>query len=166
LTLPDKHVAYSLTTGGWYGLDAPNVRFAALEGLTHSFLVGPKTEIEHLLATDDVKALTMTDLPPRDANVRKDSSNFDVPIMKLDEWIEGGEPDELADDWFLRTVAPVEPPAQAEESNEKVGKRRRRRRTGKGGRDFDGGPASDDRAPTPLALDDGIDLSVMFRKRD
>ena len=166
LTLPDKHVAYSLTTGGWYGLDAPNVRFAALEGLTHSFLVGPKTEIEHLLATNETKALIMTDLPPRDANVRKDSSNFDVPIMKLDDWIEGGEPDEIADDWFLRTVAPVEAPAQAEESQEKVGKRRRRRRTGKGGRDYEPGPASDERGAPAYSLDDGIDMSVMFRKRD
>jgi hypothetical protein len=164
--LPDKHVAYSLTTGGWYGLDAPNVRFAALEGLTHSFLVGPKTEIEHLLATNETKALIMTDLPPRDANVRKDASNFDVPIMKLDEWIEGGEPDEIADDWFLRTVPPVEAPAQAEESQEKVGKRRRRRRTGKGGRDYEPGPAGDERGAPAFSLDDGIDMSVMFRKRD
>ena len=97
--------------------------------------------------------------------MRKDASDFDVPIMKLGDFMGGAEGEETADEWFLRPNAEAEETAvsaQAEESPDQVGKRRRRR-GGRGGRDRDDRePSVAESAPEP-AGEAGI--SVVFRKR-
>ncbi len=128
VTLPDKVSAYNLLTAQWAAVDTTNIRFNALEGSTHVFLVGPKVEIEHLLETDPSDVLRMNEIPERDINVALDGAGFDVPIMRLDEWMESTDQDEVADDWYLRMpTVEEEPAAPAEESAERVGRRRRRR---------------------------------------
>lgn len=167
VTLPPKYSAYNLLTNEWAAVDTTNLRFTAVDGSTHCFLIGPKDDLESLLKTDPAELLRIAQLPPREANVRQDVSNFDVPIMRLDEWIEGSDSDENADEWFLRPAKiEEEAPEQATESAERVGKRRRRRR---GGRDGDSDeastPRSDPRATAEASYED-VGLSVMFRKRE
>lgn len=83
--------------------------------------------------------------------------------------MESGDQDEVADEWFLRPQQPVEEPAQAEESSDKVGRRRRRRR-GRNG-DREGSEETASARPEPsgapeLSFDDDLGMNVMFRKRD
>ena len=166
IALPDKETAYDLVERKWVQMDGANLRFIGVDGATHSYLVGPRAELEHLLAVDPAQTLRVESLPPRELNVRKDASDFDVPIMKLGEFMGGAEGEETADEWFLRPNAePEEAPvaAQAEESPDQVGKRRRRR-GGRGGRDRDDRGAPSESAPTP-AGDADLGISVVFRKR-
>jgi hypothetical protein len=170
LTLPVKTSAYNLHTDEWVAVDTASVRFNAIDGSTHSFLIGPKDELESLLRTEPTNLLRMASLPPREANVRTDISNFDVPIMRLDEWIEGGDSDENADEWFLRPAkVEEEPPAPAVETSERSGRRRRRRRGGRGnGEDREGSEeivtARAEPSGTQVTSDE-FELNVMFRKR-
>ncbi len=168
VALPAKDAAYDLQTRRWTTMDGANLRFIGVDGATHSFLVGPKAEIEHLLSIDPAATLRVESLPPRELNVRKDASDFDVPIMKLGEFMGGAEGEETADEWFLRPNAEPEEgtvvSAQAEESPDQVGKRRRRR-GGRGGRDReDQGSEAAESAPVP-AGDADLGISVVFRKR-
>jgi hypothetical protein len=169
ITLPNKSSAYNLHTGQWVAVDSTNLRFTANDGSTHVFLVGPKEELEVLLTRDPSDVLTMTELPPQpEDTVRQESVGFDVPIMKLDEWIEGAEPDEVADEWFLRPhqiVAEEQPDGESE----KVGRRRRRRgRRGPG----DGSGGSEEPTMTRHEYStegpgfEDLGMNVVFRKRD
>lgn len=171
LTLPAKYSAYNLLSNEWVAVDTANVRFNAVDGSTHCFLIGPKDELETLLRADPNLLLRMEQLPPREANIRADVSNFDVPIMRLDEWIEGGDSDDNADEWFLRpTKVEEEPPAPATatDSGERVGRRRRRRRGGRQNDDQGGteesSPSRTETSSEPFS-DDEFGLNVMFRKR-
>ena len=168
IALPAKDAAYDLVSKDWVGMDGANLRFIGVDGATHAFLVGPKPEIEHLLATKPEETLRVESLPPRELNVRQDASDFDVPIMKLGEFMGGAEGEETADEWFLRPNAePTETavPVQAEESPDQVGKRRRRR-GGRGGRDRDDRPqtSSEPESFSPPAEPE-LGISVVFRKR-
>ncbi len=165
ITLPNKFSAYNLLTDEWAAVDSTNLRFTATDGSTHVFLVGPKEELEQLLESDPDAVLTMAVLPPRELNVLGDISNFDVPIMKLDEWMGGGDGDEVAEDWFLRPQQIVEEPELDEDSQDKIGRRRRRRRGRSGSeetatarREHPGIPAE------PMFAELG--MNVMFRKRE
>lgn len=167
VALPGREAAYDLVTGQWASVDGANLRFIGVDGATHAFLVGPRAEIEHLLKSDPAEALRVESLPPRELNVRQDVSDFDVPVMKLGEFIENAEGDEAADEWFLRPTPAADEsapePAQAEESPDQVGRRRRRR--GRGGRERDdrGAPEASETS-APVANDDA-GISVVFRKR-
>jgi hypothetical protein len=175
ITLPGKFSAYNLLTDEWGAVDSPNFRFHALDGMTYCYLVGPRAELEHQLHADPRIVLHIDNLPPRDANVRIDSSNFDVPIMKLDEWMGEADSDDNADEWFLRPhQIDEEPPAPAEESPERVGRRRRRRR-GRGGSDGGSNDAGGGRAREAFGFADpaggasefdDIGMNVLFRKRE
>lgn len=175
LTLPGKYSAYNLLNNEWSAVDSSHLKFAAVEGATYCFLVGARHELEQQLSADTSKLLYMEELPPRDSNVRVDSTNFDVPMMKLDEWIEGNDGDDNADEWFLRPQPAEEEPiaqAQAEESPERVGRRRRHRRGGKNGNgsDREGGygdsrPSFGSTGTTTESFGD-LDMNVMFRKRE
>ena len=169
VALPAKEAAYDLLTREWVALDGANLRFIGVDGTTHSFLVGPRAEIEHLLNTDPESVLKVESLPPRELNVRQDAAVFDVPIMKLGEFMtNGADGDEVADEWFLRPGPTAEDtgtdePAQAEESPDQVGRRRRRR--GRGGRDRDDrGGSSEPQSFAPAGNED-LGISVVFRKR-
>lgn len=170
ITLPNKWAAYSLLTGQWASVESTNLRFTAIDGSTHVFLVGPRTELEHLISLDPNEVLHMENLPPRELNLLHDISNFDVPIMKLDEWIEGGDTDDAADEWFLRPPEiQEEAPETATESSEKIGRRRRRRRGGRGNErsssDEIGGSRSEV-AGTPVTNFEDTGFNVVFRKRE
>jgi hypothetical protein len=100
----------------------------------------------------------MDTLPARDRNEREDVGMFDVPVMRLDEILEGGDTDEIADEWFLRPHAIAETmasePRESSDGDEsRVGRRRRRRRRSGGERDN-----------SPPSSSDG--MSVLFRRRD
>jgi hypothetical protein len=168
ITLPNKSSAYNLHTQEWAAVDATNLRFTANDGSTHVFLVGPREELETILARDPNDLLRMEELPPKpDNTLRQDSAGFDVPIMKLDEWIEGAEPDEVADEWFLRPQQ-LTANEQPDGESEKVGRRRRRRgRRGPGDRSQGG---SEEPTMTRHEYSDGSGfddgMNVVFRKRD
>ena len=179
VTLPDKVSAYNLLTGQWAAVDTTNIRFTAVEGSTHVFLVGPKVEIEHLLQTDPADVLKMDEIPEREANIASDGAGFDVPIMRLDEWMESTDQDEVADDWFLRMPqVEDEPVAPAQESSEdRIGRHRRRRgRTGND-RERDGSrtrPVGSEEVVTQRYEPSGgtgpgfeeLSMNVVFRKRE
>lgn len=173
LTLPGKYSAYNLLRDDWSGVDSSQLRFTAVEGATYCFLVGARDELEQQLHTDPSKLLFIEKIPPRDANVRVDGLSFDVPMMRLEGWMESNDTDDNADEWFLRPQqVEEEPMAQAtvEESPEKVGRRRRRR----GGKDRErgerGSAPTETRAVSTTPVEtiggDDFELNVMFRKRE
>jgi len=172
VALPAKEAAYDLINRNWVTVEGANLKFIGVDGATHSFLVGPRAEIEHLLSTDPESVLKVESLPPRELNVRQDASDFDVPIMKLGEFmVNGAEGDEVADEWFLRPGPTAEEgtssePAQAEESPDQVGKRRRRRggRNGNGRDRDDRGGSAEPQSFAPAGKED-LGISVVFRKR-
>ncbi|WP_025228999.1 hypothetical protein [Fimbriimonas ginsengisoli] len=171
IMLPGKFSAYNLLSDEWSAVDSPNVRFTAVDGSTHCFLVGPRDELEHQLHADPRTVLHIEKLPPRETNMRIDSSNFDVPIMKLDEWMGGSDSDDNADEWFLRPQHIEEDrPGPAEESDSGVGRRRRRRRGKGNGQDGNGSaptPSRRSESTVEVSSDfDDIGLNVMFRKRE
>jgi hypothetical protein len=156
IALPDKHAAYDVINDHWVALDSPNIRFTAIDGATHVFLVGTKAEIEHLLNLDEADVLTFEKLPPREQNVRHDTTNFEVPIIKLGEFMGGAETDEVADEWFLRPPAP-EPTPELEERDPRAGRRRRRRNRGE---------RHEDRPGKADHMDPELNMGVMFRRRE
>jgi hypothetical protein len=160
IALPPKFSAFNLTTSEWIG-DTHNIRMHTPDGTTHVFVVGPRDELQHLLDMDPSDALKMEKLPPRELNERTDASNFDVPLMKLNEWMESEESDDVADEWFLRPPQITEDaPEQAVEEN--VGRRRRRRR----GDRRDRAPEVANATGSIAMEEDDLEMSIVFRKRD
>jgi len=168
ITLPNKFSAFNLLTNEWAAVDSTNLRFTAIDGSTHVFLVGPKEDLEQLLDKDPRKVLTIDELPVREANIRGDISTFDVPIMKLDEWMEGGDGDEVAEDWFLRPQQIIDEPETEDEGTEKVGRRRRKRRgrNERGGSEESAGGARREHSGPPDPILGDLGMNVMFRKRE
>jgi hypothetical protein len=167
LTLPGKWSAYDLLSGQWMGLDHTTLRFTAIDGSTHTFLVGPREELQHLLSLKPEDLLRMAELPPKQDNLlREDGLAFDVPIMKLDQWMEGADSDEIADEWFLRPQLVLDEP---EGESEKVAKRRSRRRGGRrgdrGGSEESATSRAEPSGTVSESFDEDLGMSVMFRKR-
>ena len=162
ITLPEKWSAYSLNTREWVVNDSSSLRFNALDGSTHVFLVGRTADIEHILSASPDDLLHLDEIPKADENtVRFDAFSFDVPIMKLGEWMEGGTLDDVSEDWLLHpNVADIdretEEPA---EEVEQVGRRRRRRKRD-GDRDRRTGTA------TIEAREQDLAMQIVFRKRE
>jgi hypothetical protein len=160
VALPAKYTAYNVLNGEW-ATESHNTRFTATDGSTHVFLVGPKEELQHLLDLDPATKLYMETLPARDANIFQDGSTFEVPLMRLDEWMGGDDTDDAAEDWFLRAPQISEEPQQATESEQPGRRRRKRRDPRERGRD----DVRSGEPPIAKQYDDEIGLSVMFRKR-
>ena len=167
ITLPDKYSAFNLLTNDWAAVDSTNLRFTAIDGFNDVFLVGPREDLETLLETDPNQVLRMDKLPPRESNIRADVSTFDVPIMRLDEWMEGSDGDEVADEWFLRPQQIIEEPETEDEGTEKIGRRRRKRRGRgeRGGSEESAGPRREPSGQPDPVLGD-LPMNVMFRKRE
>jgi hypothetical protein len=168
LTLPDKWSAYDLLGGDWAMVDATHLTFSANDGSTTTFLVGPRSEIEALLSLDPQTLLTIDEIDPRVENTLKlDTLNFDVPIMKLDEWMEESWSEELAEDLLIKpSMLEIEQPDEDEVVPARSGSSRRRR----GGRRR-GGEEPDasrregaDRSNANEPFDD-LGMNVVFRKR-
>ncbi len=164
ITLPDKWSAYNLITKEWMGEDTTHVRFTAIDGATHLFLVGLKEEIDGLISIDPEQWLRMEELPERpDDTLHLDSALLDVPIMKLDEWIEESWNEESVDDLLLKpSQLEIEEPEPVEEARSRRRTTRKRR-----GRDDRGGSEE-----TASARREGADtfgdlgMNVIFRKRE
>ena len=166
IALPEKFSAYDLVNDQWASIDSAQLRFTAVDGSTHVFLVGQKTEIEHMLKTNPTDVLHIEDIPARVANVRNDIEAFDVPVMKLGEWMTGADPEESVDEWFLRPQVEEEGLTPAVGNVDEPGHRRRRRRTGRTN-DRNNAPTnrqSEFHAPAVPNADQVV--NVMFRKRD
>jgi hypothetical protein len=167
LTLPNKTSAYDLLAGQWVATEATNLRFNAVDGATHMFLVGVKEELEAILGMSEVDLLRMEQLPPKSEDtLQADALSFDIPIMKLDEWIEGGVSDEVAEEWLLRPqLIEDQPEAEDDGGDDRPGRRRRRRR----GRSDRGGSeetADSRKESTDVVAFEDLDLNVMFRRRE
>ena len=157
ITLPSKWSAYNLLQRQWLQTEQTNLRFQATDGSTHTFLVGTPEDIEAILSADPAELLSIGQLPDRlDNTLAGDAASFDIPLMKLNEWMEGGDADEVADEWFLRP-APIEEETVPEVEEQRTGRRRRKRRT-RGGEE-----TADFRREYE---DDDLGISVVFRKRE
>lgn len=158
ITLPSKWSAYNLLQRQWLQTENTNLRFQATDGSTHVLLVGTPEDVEAILASDPDELLRMSELPTRlDNTLAGDAASFDIPLMKLNEWMEGGDADEVADEWFLRP-APVEEEPVSEPEEQRPGRRRRKRRSR-------GGEETADFRPE-FATDDDLGISVVFRRRE
>lgn len=176
IALPGKWSAYNLLTSEWMAVDSTSFKFNSPDGVTQMFLVGTKDQIRQILEADPKRTLWMENIPARESNIRLDVSQFDVPIMRLDEWASGGEGEDDIDGWFLKpqedddyqedaSLAPGAP-----QTTRTTGRRRNRRDRDRGGRqkkpsfaeqvDFD--PTGEEK----LKDKGNVELSILFRKRD
>ncbi|MCB8933123.1 MAG: hypothetical protein M9921_00300 [Fimbriimonadaceae bacterium] len=161
IALPNKWSVYDLLHKDWIATDSTSLRFNAVDGTTHAFLVGVKSELEAILAANPDDLLRMEELPTKpDDTVRFDSFSFDVPIMKLGEFMEGGSDEDISEDFLLRPVVVEDSETELETTT--TGRRRRRRRR-RGGSDRS--PAENGNGTATLP-DPDLDVHVMFRKRE
>ena len=152
-------------------LDATHLQYSANDGSTATFLVGPKAEIESLLTLDPEEVLKVDEIVPRTENTLKlDSMNFDVPIMKLDEWMEESWSEELADDLLIKpSLLDLEPVVEEETDTDQAGRRRRRRNPKRRGgeepdpRRRESADRGQSNTNDPF---DGLNMNVVFRKRE
>ena len=171
IALPVRWSAFNLMTSEWTVVDTNNLRFHGTDGSNHVYLVGTKEDIQGILERNPADLLRMETLPPRESNVRVDVSKFDVPIVRLDEWITGAESTDVIDEWFLRprdeeAEDPENAPGDTSEGS--YGNRRgNRRRRGRNGRNSDAPPVSGE-VTDVVSVDMGgdFDLQVSFRKKD
>jgi len=164
LTLPPNWSAYDLQGGTYEPTEANSIRFNAAEGSTRNFLIGPQAELEGLVGHPIDDLLTVGELPEADPNTLDDHPFFDIPIMKLGEWMEGDLSEEAAEEWLLRPPTLDAPVEAADEGAEARPGRRRRRRRGQGGGDRHG--SEEVVAATGSDSDDEFPVSVTFRKRE
>ncbi len=163
ITLPSKWAAYDVLAQDWAGLDQTTLRFTGNDGTTHPFLVGPREEVQHILSINPDELLRMDELPPKLENLlREDALAFDVPIMKLGDWIEGNDSEENSDEWFLRPQQLLDEPEG--ESDQGV-KQRSRRRGRRGDRSRSEETSSGRSESTGTVIDEDLGMSVMFRRR-
>jgi hypothetical protein len=169
LTLPDKWSVYDMVQKVWMPVENSNLKFLALDGQTYCYLVGHKADIEAMLTSSDAPVQLSEDevLAHQDNTVQWDSISLDVPIMKLDEWVEENWDSDMADDLLLRPSMieevdeeEAEPERDATQSSSRSTSSRRR---GKGkGKSGKGGK----RDPGQAAQESVQTLNFLFRKRD
>ena len=166
LALPDKASAYSLQRSEWVPLEGAQFRFSAIDGQSQSFLIGLKSEIELILKTPVEQLLHVDALPERPENtVHLDDIHFDVPIMKVDAWVEEGWSEEMATDLVFKPSVMEEQATESEENsdNEPFDRGNRRQGRRRRGRKPDG----DSKRPRQPASDFDIsEMNIVFRKRD
>jgi hypothetical protein len=162
IALPDNWVAYCLDNQQWASVEGSRLRFHGLDGTTHVFMVGIRSEIEAILNSKGTIKLTEEEVVrQREDTVHWDTIRLDVPVMKLDEWVEEGWSDELADDLMLRpsmlevTEAAPEEDDEPEADQSRGRRRRKRRRRESRSQGQRGGN-----------MDPDSGVSVLFRKRD
>ncbi|MCW5937956.1 MAG: hypothetical protein KIT11_11695 [Fimbriimonadaceae bacterium] len=171
VALPEKWAAYSLNTGEWMPTESNSLHFHALDGASHSFVVGLRGEVEHLIANDPAELLRMEVPPPkRDDTLHWEAVSFDIAIMKLDEWVEESWGDDLADDLLLKPslLDPEEEPDEDDDAGDgrqrSRGRRRRRRRRGVNGHGSE--EVATARREGADRARDSESMNVVFRKRE
>jgi hypothetical protein len=166
LTLPNKWVAYNLVSEEWLQCESSSIRFQATDGSTHLFLVGVKEDLDNILAASPDDLLRMETLPPRpDNTVRFDTASFDVSIMKLDEWMEGGDSDDVSDEFLFKPRFLEEP--EEGPTEDRPGRRRRRRGRGRDREGSEETAGERERVAVEVPSEDGGDvgMNVVFRRR-
>jgi len=162
ITLPNKWAAYNAISNDWASTDGTNIRFNAVDGSSHLFLVGPLAEIEHTLKQDRNELLKMPEIvKPAEPEKRFDADAFDVPIVKLDEWMEGNIVEEIAEEWLFKPSLLEEPPVEPEELVKSQPRKKRRSKTS-------GSETAPDR-PNASNVEETFDdfgMNVVFRKRE
>ena len=168
ITLPPNWSAYDLQSESFETTEANSIRFTAPEGSTRNFVIGPQAELETLIGQSIDDLLTVAELPEADPNTLHDPTLFDIPIMKLGEWMEEGElSDDAVEEWLLRPPAVDPVPEPADDTGEpQSGRRRRRRRGGGGGGDRQGSEEVVISRQVGSDSDDDFPVSVTFRKRE
>jgi hypothetical protein len=170
ITLPTNWCAYDAIAATWMNVEANNIRFNAIDGHSYVFLTGVKSEIEAIINADVDGLLTIDKIDPRDDNTMHwDAVQFDVQIMKLDQWVEETWTEQHADDLLLKpSMLDVDTEPVVEEEDQKS----RGRRRGRGQRR--GGDRSRRRGPeeSANARREGADrtfdeagIGVLFRKK-
>lgn len=168
LMLPDNWVAYHLDHKEYMPVENATVKFKAVDGSTHTFLVGTMGDVQAILNANPTDLLKVTEPIVREDNTLEwNSVAFDVAIMKLDEWVEEAWSEEMADDLLLKpsmvndmedgeddaSLAPRRRSERTSDDDRTSGRRRQRRRRSpekqKGGESFG-----------------QTGVSVLFRKRD
>ncbi|MCE9559633.1 MAG: hypothetical protein K8R88_11850, partial [Armatimonadetes bacterium] len=166
IALPEKWSAYNLQTQEWATVDATHLRFNAIDGMTYTFLVGPRNDIETLLQTPMDDLLRVDEIPARTENtIRLDQLNFDVSVVQLDEFMEDSWSDDFADDLLLRPSAmDLDAPALDDDFGRDMSPRTTSRERGRGR----GRTASIDEfsAKGEVAEDGSMSMNVVFRKRE
>ena len=107
---------------------ANGIRFNAIDGHTYVFFAGVKADIEAMLSADPDSLLRLEKIDAReDDTVHWDAVQFDVQVMKLDEWVEENWSEQHADDLLLKPsmldIDLEEPPAEDEDTKSR-GRRR------------------------------------------
>lgn len=154
IALPAKWSAFDLVEEEWIPTEGTSLRFNAIDGETRCFLVGVREELEHMLSLSPDDLLKLDELPQTETNtIRFDAATFDVPIVRLDEWMDSGEGEGIAEELLFKPRLLEED--EEEDEPQSVG-RRRRKRTRR--RDNDRGG--------PVAGEPDLGLGVVFRKRE
>ncbi|MBS1707103.1 MAG: beta-galactosidase [Armatimonadetes bacterium] len=174
ITLPDKWVAYDLVSKEYLQAEANGLKFVAIDGTSHTFVVGTPGDVQMIVNSRIEDLAEIKDPIVRDENtLHWDRVKFEVPIMKLDEWVEESWSDSLADDLLIKPSMldiDLNAPDTVDSSDpgNVTGRRRRRRKRGRGGPDRTGSEE------TFAARHEGADreagaeskISVLFRKRE
>ncbi len=160
ITLPDKQVCYDLIQRVWMPVENNTLKFLGLDGSTYSFLIGHKADIEAILNSSPDTLVTEAEiLAHQDNTIQWDAIRFDVPIMKLDEWVEEAWGEDLADDLLIKPSMIEEVGEESVTETEREaprssGQRRKRKRT-KGRQD-----------PGQQAQEQAQTVNFLFRKRE
>jgi hypothetical protein len=173
VTLPNNWCAYDLAGGSWMSVETNAIRFNAIDGHTYVFLAGIKSDVEAVLNANVDELLELATIEPREDNTMHwDAVQFDVQIMKLDQWVEETWSEQHADDFLLKpSMLDVdgEQPADEEDDDEpksRGGRRRGRgRRRGNGGRRRGSEESASARREGADRTFDEAGIGVSFRKK-
>jgi beta-galactosidase len=176
ITVPNNWSVYDAVTGDWATVESNGVRFTAIDGHTYVFFTGTKADVEALVNADPTSLLKLDKIEAKeDDTVHWDAVQFDVQIMKLDEWVEENWTEQHADDLLLKpSMLDVDTEEAPEEEEGEPTSRGRRRSRGRGrgrGRSERGGrrrgseeTANPRREGADKAFDDA-GIGVLFRKK-
>ncbi len=173
ITVPNNWAAYDAISREWGTVESNGIKFNAIDGHTYVFFAGVKADIEAMLSAASDSLLTLEKIDPReDDTVHWDAVQFDVQIMKLDEWVEENWSEQHADDLLLKPsmldIDIEEPPADDENTKSRGGRRggrgRGRRRNDRSGRRGTEEGATTRREGADKAFDEA-GIGVLFRKK-
>ncbi len=157
VALPEKQSAYNLQRREWTTTEGGQIKLSVSDGQTQTFLVGSKSEIEAILNAHTDDLLRIEEIPDRAENtLYYDDMHFDVPIMKVDTWVEEGWSEEMATDLVFKPSELEETIAVEEEAiHERRAQHQGRRRGRRNGR------------KRPEQSDfDIAEMNIVFRKRE
>jgi hypothetical protein len=162
LHVPEGFSAFDWLEGRWVDVRANTIRFQGIEGATYVFLVGERAKVEQILSAEPDELRELDGPPIRSDNtVRFDAFSFDVPVMKIDEYVEAQPDSESSEDQLL-TYAGYYEDGEVEEdelivTSQKTERRRRRSRRR---------PVTENQFGRMETRESDSPLNVMFRSRE